>query len=403
MLNSFINHYTFESKIGEGAFSEVFKVKKKSTREYFAAKCLTKQFQSIQEVNEYGELKILQKLQFHPNVTHLIDYVYESNCSRLTLIFNLMEMSLYDFIKDRKKKLSETRCKNYLFQLGHGLFYLHHNGIFHRDIKPENCLIRIDPELARTNPLKAELVQIGDLGSSTFTSYPQPRTDYISTRWYRSPECLLTGGFYGSKMDIWALGCCFYEMFTLNPLFPGTDEIDQLDKIHCILGTPSKCVLDKFKNGIYDYQFQKRNPVNMHTYVPMLSMYGVDILKKTLVYNPENRISAKKLLEHVYFDDLKSKISSDTITTRLLFSKSDSDSTALRSSYTLVSPRKNNGKLSSSSSVMSSSSNKSSPKSQIEAIQQQLNYQLERNWNNPLSSLRRNMIGNIKSSVTKIG
>ena len=61
---------------------------------------------------------------------------------------------------------------------------------------------------------QGDLVKISDLGSvkGIFTS--QPYTEYIATRWYRSPECLLTAGYYGPKMDVWAIGCVFYELLT---------------------------------------------------------------------------------------------------------------------------------------------------------------------------------------------
>ncbi len=74
-----------------------------------------------------------------------------------------------------------------------------------------------------------------------------PYTEYISTRWYRAPECLLTDGFYSYKMDLFAAGCVWFEVMALFPLFPGQNEMDQLQKIHSILGTPSEDVLRKFK------------------------------------------------------------------------------------------------------------------------------------------------------------
>jgi len=40
-------------------------------------------------------------------------------------------------------------------------------------------------------------------------------------------------------MDVWGVGCVFFEILSLQPLFPGKTEIDQIDKIHKILGTPS--------------------------------------------------------------------------------------------------------------------------------------------------------------------
>lgn len=130
MLDNFDNYYHRISKIGEGSFSEVLKVKNKETGELFAAKRLTNPFTSLAEIDNYTELRTLKKLEFHPNVLHLVDYVYEK--CELTLIFNLMDMSLYDYIKDRKRKLPESRCKNYVYQLLNGISYLHQNGIFHR-------------------------------------------------------------------------------------------------------------------------------------------------------------------------------------------------------------------------------------------------------------------------------
>ena len=74
-----------------------------------------------------------------------------------------------------------------------------------------------------------------------------PYTEYISTRWYRAPECLLTDGYYSYKMDLWSVGCVFFEVMSLYPLFPGSNELDQIAKIHDILGTPSTALLGKIR------------------------------------------------------------------------------------------------------------------------------------------------------------
>lgn len=50
-------------------------------------------------------------------------------------------------------------------------------------------------------------------------------TDYVATRWYRSPELLL-GLNYDFRVDIWALGCMICELINGNPLFPGDDIFD---------------------------------------------------------------------------------------------------------------------------------------------------------------------------------
>ena len=307
MLDS-LNNYNVICKIGEGSFSEVLKVKDKKTRQFYAAKRLTKNYSSLDEAVNCDELKTLRKLEYHPNVLSLVDFVYDEENGTLTLLFDLMDMSIYDYIKNRKKTLSEKRCKNYLFQMVQGLSYLHRSGIFHRDLKPENILIRTDQQMKNTNPSMSQLIQLADLGSACQIDFPLPHSAYISTRWYRAPECLLTSGFYGPKMDIWALGCCFYEIFTLHPLFPGNSEIDQLDQIHQIIGTPPASILNRFKHLDVEYDFPKKKSVGFHNLVPSLSSDGVDVLKKTLNYHPENRISAAKLLEHRYFEDFQGKL-----------------------------------------------------------------------------------------------
>jgi renal tumor antigen len=113
--------------------------------------------------------------------------------------------------------------------------HMHSNGIFHRDIKPENILISDD------------VVKLADFGSCRGISQKQPFTEYISTRWYRAPECLLTDGYYNFKMDIWGIGCVFFELLSFVPLFPGNNELDQINKIHQVLGTPSPEILDRYK------------------------------------------------------------------------------------------------------------------------------------------------------------
>lgn len=42
--------------------------------------------------------------------------------------------------------------------------------------------------------------------------------------------------------------------------------------------------------------------------VKNLNNYGLDLLDKTLIYDPVHRISAKAILEHEYFNDFDKKL-----------------------------------------------------------------------------------------------
>ena len=55
---------------------------------------------------------------------------------------------------------------------------------------------------------------------------------------FRSPEVIL-GMSYSGTVDIWSIGCIFGEMVRGQVLFPGSDHIDQWNKIIETLGSPT--------------------------------------------------------------------------------------------------------------------------------------------------------------------
>ena len=148
-----------------------------------------------------------------------------------------MDMSLTQWIKKkgrkRKVKLSEdTEIRVIMKQILTGLQYLHDDlGIMHRDLKPDNIMIN-------ENPLVAKIIDFGTCKDLTIES--GPHTSYVSTRWYRAPECVLRSHHYNFVSDVFAAGCIMGELYLQQPLFPGSSELDQIDKILRILGTPIK-------------------------------------------------------------------------------------------------------------------------------------------------------------------
>ncbi|XP_044872615.1 MAPK/MAK/MRK overlapping kinase isoform X6 [Mauremys mutica] len=292
-------------KIGEGTFSDVLKTQSLRDGNYYACKQMKQHFESIEQVNSLREIQALRRLNPHPNILMLHEVVlkgrgicrqvppgqgdikqnvgcqqehdefhgilekhqviHQQNCEvhrgpvlrlmsdrksgSLALICELMDMNIYELIRGRRKPLPEKKIMNYMYQLCKSLDHMHRNGIFHRDVKPENILIKFSQQ---------DTLKLGDFGSCRSVYSKQPYTEYISTRWYRAPECLLTDGYYSYKMDMWSSGCVFYEITSFHPLFPGSNELDQISKIHDILGTPAKKTLNKFK------QTAEKQAVTMH-------------------------------------------------------------------------------------------------------------------------------------------
>lgn len=65
-------------------------------------------------------------------------------------------------------------------------------------------------------------------------------TEFVATRWYRAPEVLFGGIRYGEKSDMWSFGCLIYEMYGRTPLLPGSDSINQIQKLLEFKGYPNK-------------------------------------------------------------------------------------------------------------------------------------------------------------------
>ncbi|KGL77647.1 MAPK/MAK/MRK overlapping kinase, partial [Tinamus guttatus] len=285
-------------KIGEGTFSDVLKMLNLRDGKYYACKHMKQHFESIEQVNNLREIQALRRLNPHPNILMLHEVIFDKKAGSLSLICELMDMNIYELIRGRRKPLPEKKIISYMYQLCKSLDHIHRNGIFHRDVKPENILI------------KQSTLKLGDFGSCRSIYAKQPYTEYISTRWYRAPECLLTDGYYSYKMDMWSAGCVFYEITSLQPLFPGSNELDQISKIHDIVGTPAKKTLNKFKQSrIISFDFPFKKGTGIPPLVPNLSPKGFSLLCAMIKYDPDERIAAHQALQHPYFQELWQVIS----------------------------------------------------------------------------------------------
>ncbi|XP_063804629.1 MAPK/MAK/MRK overlapping kinase isoform X2 [Pseudophryne corroboree] len=285
-----MHRYKIISKIGEGTFSEVVKTQSLKDGNYYACKKMKQHFKSAEQVNNLREIQALRRLSPHPNILMLHEVLFDRKSGGLALICELMDMNIYELIRERRQPLSDSKVRNYVYQLCKSLEHMHRNGIFHRDVKPENILV------------KQDVLKLADFGSCRSVFSKQPYTEYISTRWYRAPECLLTDGYYTCKMDIWSAGCVFFEICSLRPLFPGLNELDQISKIHDVLGTPNSAVLRKFKQSrAMSFDFPSKKGIGINRLLPGITPERASLMSAMLEYDPDERFSAVEVLQHPYF------------------------------------------------------------------------------------------------------
>ncbi|KAF8000951.1 hypothetical protein HF325_004740 [Metschnikowia pulcherrima] len=296
-LRMFVREY---KKIGEGAFGTVVEavlahmdgsVPSATKLGPFAIKRVLAQ-------TEYKcrELEILRAVK-HPNVSRADGKVYQN------LVMECLPLNLQSEIKyyrHSKYTIPYPHMKAYTFQLARAMLYLHGINISHRDIKPLNILI--DPSAVR--------LKICDFGSAKQLEPNQPSVSYICSRYYRAPELIVGCTVYTTKIDIWGLGCVIAEMFLGKPIFQGQLLEMQLKEISKLLGPPPKTFFFKsnpqYRGNMFSTKlFSGTIPERFERIFSNSPPDVIDLLLKVLVYDPEARASAKSILLHPFFDELK--------------------------------------------------------------------------------------------------
>lgn len=297
--------FQIKRKLGEGSFAVVVQAYDTQRKCHVAIKCLKDKFRSLKFALEDPEIQIFRCLPKHPNIVNLLEVLYLPSQGRLSLVFEYMDWSLYDFIMESPKyaQLTDNDLKFIFYQISNGIAHLHAQGIFHRDVKPENILI----------DSKTLQVKIADFGCCKGIYNTEDLTEYISTRFYRPPECAILKGYYGKSMDIWAIACVFFEVLTTEPMFPGNSSIDQVGLINSIIGSPSPDLLNFYFKHDFDenIDFREQRGFGIQNYLMMFhSRFGkferklVDLLGEMLHQDPKLRISAEDVLRSPFFRGL---------------------------------------------------------------------------------------------------
>ncbi|XP_026861125.2 dual specificity tyrosine-phosphorylation-regulated kinase 1B isoform X1 [Electrophorus electricus] len=232
-----LDRYEIDSLIGKGSFGQVVKAYDHHEQEWVAIKIIKNKKAFLNQAQI--ELRLLELMNKHDTemkyyIVHLKRHFMFRN--HLCLVFELLSYNLYDLLRNTNfRGVSLNLTRKFAQQLCTALLFLAtpELSIIHCDLKPENILL--------CNP-KRSAIKIVDFGSSC--QLGQRIYQYIQSRFYRSPEVLL-GMPYDLAIDMWSLGCILVEMHTGEPLFSGSNEVDQMNKIVEVLGVPPNHMLDQ--------------------------------------------------------------------------------------------------------------------------------------------------------------
>ncbi|XP_023145871.1 cyclin-dependent kinase-like 5 isoform X3 [Amphiprion ocellaris] len=296
-IGDVMNKFEVLGIVGEGAYGVVLKCRHKETNEIVAIKKF-KDSEENEEVKEttLRELKMLRTLK-QENIVELKEAFRRRG--KLYLVFEYVEKNMLELLEELPNGVPSEKARSYIFQLIKAIHWCHKHDIVHRDIKPENLLISSDDVL--------KLCDFGfarNLSEGTDANY----TEYVATRWYRSPELLL-GAPYGKAVDMWSVGCILGELSDGQPLFPGESEIDQLFTIQKVLGPLPPEQMKLFYNNprFHGLRFPAVNhPQTLERrYLGIIGGGLLDLLKNLLLLNPTERFLTEQSLNHHAFQTLR--------------------------------------------------------------------------------------------------
>ncbi|EGW34333.1 uncharacterized protein SPAPADRAFT_49385 [Spathaspora passalidarum NRRL Y-27907] len=271
-LESYKSKYQPISTLGNGSFGTVDLVKfkfhkfhllkyhddKKGTLLYpledskynlsnlVAIKTMKKRLPLLHDYKNVKEVKFILSVQSHPCLVQIYEMFIDDVRYQLHISMEALNQNLYQLIRSRRNiQFSSPTLKSILSQLLCGIKHIHKFNYFHRDIKPENILIISTQQFYGSKegipPYRKNdnfIVKLADYGLARHVTNLKPYTAYVSTRWYRSPEILLRQKSYSQPLDIWAFGAVAAEIANFTPLFPGSNELEQIWKILRVLGSP---------------------------------------------------------------------------------------------------------------------------------------------------------------------
>ena len=231
----------------------------------------------------------------HENIVKLREIAVGKSLESIFLVMAFCEQDLASLLDNMQSPFSESQVKCIMKQTLQGLAYLHSRFIVHRDLKVSNLLMT-----------DKGCVKIADFGLARYFGLPYKQmTPKVVTLWYRAPELLLNSSKQTTAIDIWSSGCILGELLAHEPLMPGRSEINQLELIIDLLGTPNDHIWPGLSElpALKEFKLKQQPYNNLKHKFEWLSAAGLRLLNFLFMYDPEKRATAPECLKSSYFNE----------------------------------------------------------------------------------------------------
>ncbi|XP_072941030.1 cyclin-dependent kinase 10 [Epargyreus clarus] len=291
----FVGEFEKLNRIGEGTYGIVYRAKDKLNGNIVALKKVRMDVEKDGlPLSGLREIQVLMACR-HENIVQLKEVLVGRSLESIFLSMEYCEQDLASLLDNMSSPFTESQVKCLMLQVLKGLKYLHSNFIVHRDLKVSNLLLT-----------DKGCVKIADFGLARWLGAPtRTATPCVVTLWYRAPELLLQSPRQTPALDMWAAGCILGELLANKPLLPGRTEIEQLELIVDLLGTPSDAIWPDFSSlpALQNFTLKQQPYNNLKQRFPWLSAAGLRLLNFLFMYDPNKRATAEECLQSSYFKE----------------------------------------------------------------------------------------------------
>jgi len=281
------NIYQFKEVIGKGGFGIVrtgYRIKEISPHKIYAIKSMDKTKLSQKDIdNLEKEIDIISSLD-HPNIARFYETFHDERYFHIvTELCRGKELS--KLLKQNGGKLNERKCRIIIMKILHAINYCHSHGIVHCDLKPDNIIFESPNEEEENDDILNLLdLKLLDFGLSSRIKKNEKLNNTVGTAYFIAPETIK--GEYDEKCDMWSIGVILYYILSGKFPFIGNSNFEIFEKI------------------------QKTEPVFKNLF-KNISQNAIDFIKKCLVKNPNERLSAIECLSHSWLEPIFKHIHSD--------------------------------------------------------------------------------------------
>eukprot|EP00808_Paulinella_micropora_P001793 g80520.t1 len=271
------DNYKIGSVIGKGSYATVHKITRRTDGVPFALKIMLKNWTNLPLIHVKKTL-----IYDHPYCVR-IERVYETRKEYL-MMMEYCSTDLHEALARMEKEgkhYSHDEVALVTYRVAQAQ-YIHSQGVVHRDLKPENILVTGD---GRTD------IKVADFGSAGILEGKECLLTIHGSPSYVAPEVLLGKGYgpkvllgkgYGPKVDVWAVGVIVYRMLSRTLPFDAPSMAAKLQKI---------------KKGEYSF------PDDVWKTIDPTGEGPIDFIKKLLVVDPKQRLSAGDILLHPWVSE----------------------------------------------------------------------------------------------------